>query len=59
MNMFGTENLGEQALNKAEKMLDLRNFEKQGLALQIDHFRVEGGQITLLAAADITQFPSL
>ena len=54
-----SEELTQAFLDKAEKMLDLRNFEKQGLALRIHHLSVEAGKITLLAAADITQFPSL
>lgn len=51
--------LTQAFLDKAEKMLDLRNFEKRGLALRINHLAVEAGQITLTAIADITQFPTL
>lgn len=54
-----SDELTQAFLDKAEKMLDLRNFEKQGLALRINHLAVEAGQITLTAAADITQFPTL
>ena len=54
-----SEDLTQAFLDKAGKMLDLRNFEKRGLALRIHHLTVEAGQITLLAAADITQFPTL
>ena len=54
-----SEDLTQAFLDKAEKMLDLRNFEKQGLALRIHRLNVEAGQITLLAAADITEFPTL
>ncbi|MGF1481550.1 MAG: DUF2993 domain-containing protein [Cyanophyceae cyanobacterium] len=46
-------------LDKASKMLDLRNFEKEGLALRIHQLQVDAGKITLQAAADITQFPTL
>ena len=54
-----SEDLIQAFLDKAEKMLDLRNFEKQGLALRIHRLTVEAGRITLSAVADITQFPSL
>lgn len=54
-----SEDLTQAFLDKAEKMLDLRNFEKQGLALRIRSLNVEAGKITLLAAADITEFPTL
>ncbi len=54
-----SEDLTEGFLDKAEKMLDLRNFEKQGLALRIHRLTVEAGRMTLSAVADITQFPSL
>lgn len=54
-----TEELTEGFLDKAGKMLDLRNFEKQGLALRINHLNIESDRITLLAKADITQFPTL
>jgi hypothetical protein len=51
--------LTQAFLDKAEKMLDLRNFEKQGLALRIHSLTVEAGRIILLAVADVTQFPTL
>ena len=54
-----SEDLTQAFLDKAGKMLDLRNFEKRGLALRLSRLNVEAGQITLLAAADITQFPTL
>ena len=54
-----SEDLTQAFLDKAGKMLDLRHFEKQGLALRIHQLKVEAGQITLFAAADITQFPTL
>ena len=54
-----SEDLTAAFLDKAEKMLDLRNFEKQGLSLRIDKLFVEDNRMTLLAAADITQFPTL
>ena len=54
-----SQELTQAFLDKAGKMLDLRNFEKQGLALRIHRLNVEAGQITLFAVADITQFPSL
>lgn len=54
-----SEDLTQAFLDKAEKMLDLRNFEKQGLALRINYLTVETGQIILSAIADMTQFPTL
>ena len=54
-----SEDLTQAFLDKARKMLDLRNFEKQGLALSIRHLTVKAGRITLSAVADITQFPTL
>ena len=51
--------LTKALLDKATKMLNLRHFEKEGLSLRIHQLNVEAGQITLLAAADITQFPTL
>ena len=54
-----SEDLTQAFLDKAEKMLNLRNFEKKGLALRIHSLTVEAGKITLLAAADITEFPTL
>lgn len=54
-----SEDLTQAFLDKAGKMLDLRNFEKKGLALRLNRLNVEAGQITLLAVAEITQFPTL
>ncbi len=54
-----SEDLTQAFLDKAEKMLDLRNFEKQGLALRIHRLTVEAGRITLSAVVDINQFPTL
>ena len=54
-----SEELTQAFLDKAAKMLDLRNFEKQGLSLRLHSLTVESGQITLLAKADMTQFPTL
>lgn len=54
-----SEDLTQAFLDKAGKMLDLRNFEKRGLALRLNRLNVEAGQITLLAVAEITQFPTL
>ena len=54
-----SEELTQAFQDKAAKMLDLRNFEKQGLALRIDRLEIEAGQIKLTAIADITQFPTL
>ena len=54
-----SEDLTQAFLDKAGKMLDLRNFEKQGLALRIRHLTVEAERIILSATADITEFPKL
>ena len=54
-----SQDLTQAFLDKAAKMLDLRNFEKQGLALSINHLTVEAGRIILSAAANMTQFPTL
>jgi hypothetical protein len=54
-----SEDLTQAFLDKAGKMLDLRNFEKQGLALRLHQLTVEKGRIILSAAADLTQFPTL
>ena len=54
-----SEDLTQAFLDKAGKMLDLRNFEKKGLALRIHRLNIEAGRIMLFAAADITQFPTL
>ncbi len=54
-----SEDLTKAFLDKAGKMLDLRHFEKQGLALSIHSLTVESGRIILSATADITQFPTL
>ena len=54
-----SQDLTQAFLDKAEKMLDLRNFEKQGLSLRIRHLTVEAERIILSAVADITQFPKL
>ena len=51
--------LTQAFIDKAAKMLDLRNFEKQGLSLRIRHLSVKADKIILSAAADITEFPTL
>ncbi|ACB50460.1 unknown [Crocosphaera subtropica ATCC 51142] len=54
-----SEDLTEAFLEVAKKMLNLSHFEKQGLALRINHLNIDADKITLSAAADITQFPTL
>ncbi|WP_036484284.1 DUF2993 domain-containing protein [Myxosarcina sp. GI1] len=54
-----SEDITQGFLDKAEKMLNLRNFEKQGLALRINRLAVEADCIKISAAADITEFPTL
>lgn len=46
-------------MEKARKILNLRNFEMQGILLQVHQLNVEAGKLTLEAAANITQFPSM
>lgn len=45
-------------VEKAREILNLRNFEMEGISLRIHQLAVEAGKITLQAAAEITQFPS-
>lgn len=50
--------LTEALVGKARAILNLSNFEMEGIALQIQDLSVEAGQLTLQAIANITQFPS-
>lgn len=50
--------LTEALVRKARAILNLSNFEMEGIALQIQDLSVEAGQLTLQAVANITQFPS-
>lgn len=53
-----SEELTKAFLEKARNVLDLRNFELKGISLRIEQLNIEEGQLTLIASADITQFPS-
>ncbi|MEW6496944.1 MAG: DUF2993 domain-containing protein [Cyanobacteriota bacterium] len=45
-------------LQKAKAILNLRNFEMQGISLCIHQLEVTEGLLTLQAAANVTKFPS-
>lgn len=45
-------------LQKAKAILNLRNFEMQGISLCIHQLEVAEGLLTLQAAANVTKFPS-
>jgi hypothetical protein len=45
-------------LEKASEILNLRNFEMEGISLSIHQLDVEAGKLTLQAEANVTQFPS-
>ena len=44
--------------DKASEILNLRNFEMEGVLLHIHQLDVEAGKLTLQAKATVTQFPS-
>lgn len=50
--------LTEALLAKASDLLDLRNFELEGMSLKLQGFEIQPGKLTLEAAAHIDQFPS-
>lgn len=45
-------------LEKTQTILNLRNFEIQGISLYIHQLEIEEGLLTLQAAANVTKFPS-
>ena len=45
-------------MEKTSEILNLRNFEMEGISLRIYQLDVEAGQLTLQAEANVTQFPS-
>jgi len=45
-------------VERASEILNLRNFEIEGISLQIEHINVEAGKLTLQAKALVTQFPT-
>jgi hypothetical protein len=54
-----SQDLTQGFLALANKMLDLRHFEKQGITLRINKLTVKDERLILSAAADMTQFPTL
>jgi hypothetical protein len=50
--------LTDALLEKASELLDLRNFELEGMALRFKGLEAQSGQLTLQAQAHIEQFPS-
>jgi hypothetical protein len=44
-------------LDSAGELLDLRNFELQGMTLRLQRFDIQPGQLTLQADAHVQQFP--
>ena len=45
-------------VEQASEILNLRNFEIEGISLQIEHIDIEAGKLTLQAKALVTQFPT-
>jgi hypothetical protein len=45
-------------MQKASEILNLRNFEMEGISLRIHQLDVDTGKLTLQAEANVTQFPS-
>ncbi|MFB2982333.1 DUF2993 domain-containing protein [Microseira sp. BLCC-F43] len=50
--------LTQALLEQSSELLDLRNFELQGMSLRLKHLDVQPGKLTLQAEALVTQFPS-
>ncbi|MBW4647816.1 MAG: DUF2993 domain-containing protein [Kastovskya adunca ATA6-11-RM4] len=51
--------LTKALMDKASRVLNLSNFEMEGITLRIQQLEVEAGRLTLQAIADVTQFPSM
>ena len=45
-------------LDRADELLDLRNFELEGMSLRLKGLNVQTGQLTLQATAQVAQFPN-
>jgi hypothetical protein len=50
--------LTQALLDKVSELLDLRNFELEGMSLKLQSFEIQPGRLTLEAAAHIEQFPA-
>lgn len=50
--------LTNSLVNKANEILNLRNFDVQGMSLQIQQLKIESGVLQLQAKAKVDKFPS-
>jgi hypothetical protein len=50
--------LAEALLNSTQEILDLRNFELEGISLQIQRLEIAQGKMIIAASAVIQEFPS-
>ena len=50
--------LTQALVAKASDILNLSNFEMEGISLRLHQLQVEAGKLRLRATADVTQFPS-
>lgn len=50
--------LTDALLDRAGELLDLRNFELEGMSLRLKGFNVQKGKLTLEATAQVAQFPN-
>jgi len=50
--------LTQALLDKVSELLDLRNFELEGMSLKLRGFEIRQGKLTLEAAAHVEQFPA-
>lgn len=49
--------LTEALLDSASELLDLRNFEMQGMSLRLKQLDIQSGKLTLQATANVQKFP--
>lgn len=50
--------LTQALVDRASELLDLRNFELEGMSLRLKHLNVQTGKLVLEAMAHVEQFPS-
>ena len=50
--------LTQALLEQSSELLNLRNFELQGMSLRLKHLDVQPGKLTLQAEALVKEFPS-
>ncbi|MGF1513222.1 MAG: DUF2993 domain-containing protein [Elainellaceae cyanobacterium] len=53
-----SSDLTQALLEQSRQLLDLRNFELEGMRLRLKELSVEGDRMTLLGEADVEEFPS-